>query len=55
MTEDQIERTVERQMDRLDRQLMAGTINQTDYDRCVEVIDEWATEAHMALALGAQA
>ena len=42
MTEEQIELAVERAMDRLDRQLMAGIIDQDQYDEAVRDLDAWA-------------
>ena len=42
MTEDQIEREVERRMDALDARLMRGAISQHDYDREVHLLNRWA-------------
>ena len=42
LTEDQIEQHVERAMNRLDRQFLAGTISQQEYDREVLILDRWA-------------
>lgn len=42
LTEDQIEQHVERAMNRLDRQFLAGTINQQEYDYEVHILDKWA-------------
>jgi hypothetical protein len=42
MTEDQIERYVERAMDRLDAQLMSGKLTQTAYDFEVKRLDDWS-------------
>lgn len=42
LTEDQIEQHVERAMSRLDRQFLAGTISQQEYDREVLILDRWA-------------
>jgi hypothetical protein len=42
MTEDQIERRVERMMDHLDRLLLAGQMPQQDYDAAVKDLDAWA-------------
>ena len=42
LTEDQIEQHVERAMNRLDRQCLAGTISQQEYDREVLILDRWA-------------
>jgi hypothetical protein len=42
MTEDQIERRVERMMDALDAQLMSGALTQGEYDSNVRDLDAWA-------------
>ena len=42
MTEEQIERRVERMMDHLDRVFMAGQIDQKTYDLGVRDLHEWA-------------
>ncbi len=42
MTEDQIERKVERVMNNLDAQLMSYNITQEQYDREVMLLDKWA-------------
>jgi hypothetical protein len=39
MTEDRAERLAEREMDRLDRQLLAGRLSQGEYDSAVRSID----------------
>lgn len=44
ITEDQVERAVERQMDAADRAFMSGKIDQAAYDKLVKDIDAWATE-----------
>jgi hypothetical protein len=44
MTEDQIERRVERAMDRLDARLMDGRLSQAEYDREVIILDKWASQ-----------
>ena len=46
MTEDQIERAVERRMDALDRHLMSGELSQAKYDLAVCELDEWAEEQY---------
>jgi hypothetical protein len=48
MTEDQIERQVERAMDRLDARLMRGELSQAEYDREVSTLDKWAQQQHDA-------
>lgn len=42
MTEDQIERAVERRMDSLDRQLLTGALSQAAYDKATRDMDAWA-------------
>ncbi len=42
MTEDQIERRVERMMDHLDRVFLAGGIDQKTYDAGVKDLNDWA-------------
>jgi len=42
MTEDQIERKVEREMDRIDAQLMSGAIDHDQYEEQVNDLDRWA-------------
>ena len=48
MTEDQIERIVERQMTNLDRQLTKGMITQEEYDQEVKELDMWARDEYSA-------
>lgn len=42
MTEEQIECSVERKFDSLDRRLMAGKLTQEEYDRAADDIHRWA-------------
>ena len=42
MTEEEIERRVERSMDMIDRKLMAGTMSQAEYDQAVKDLNAWA-------------
>jgi hypothetical protein len=42
MTEDQIERAVERQFDSLNAQLMNGSLTQSRYDAASKRISRWA-------------
>lgn len=49
MTSEQIERTVEHQMDALDRRLIGSDYTQTEYDAAVRKLDAWA-EAQYARA-----
>jgi len=44
VTEDQIERAVERRMDVLDRHLMSGELTTDRYMLAVCELDEWAAE-----------
>jgi hypothetical protein len=44
MTEDQIERRVERAMDRLDARLMSDRLSQAEYDREIVALDKWASQ-----------
>ena len=46
MTEAKIERTVENQMNHLDRKLMNGTLEQHLYDIKVEELNSWANEQY---------
>jgi GMP synthase PP-ATPase subunit len=46
MTEEQIERTVERRMDMLDRRYLAGDIPEDMYVKLVEDLDDWAKEEY---------
>jgi hypothetical protein len=44
LTEDQVERAIERQVDAADRAFMAGRISQVDYDKLIRDIDAWGKE-----------
>jgi Ni,Fe-hydrogenase III large subunit len=46
MTEAEIERVVEREMNRLDRELLSGSITQEEYDHEVVQLEKWATEEY---------
>ena len=46
MTEDQIERIVERQMDKLDLQLTKGILTNEEYDVEVLALNEWAEDMY---------
>jgi hypothetical protein len=48
LTEDQIERLVERAMNKLDARLMGGTLSQADYDHEVMILDKWAQQQYDA-------
>lgn len=46
LTEEQIERRVERMMNSLDKQLLEHQISQEEYDAEVKSIAEWAEEQY---------
>ena len=46
LTEEQIERKVEIQIDRLDRHLLSNQITQEQYDRDIMALDTWAIQQH---------
>ena len=46
MTEDQIERIVERQMDKLDLQLTKGMLTNEEYEAEIRELDNWANDAY---------
>ena len=46
LTEDQIERAVEREMNMLDRLLMSNAMTQKQYDQEVKDLDYWAKEKY---------
>jgi hypothetical protein len=50
MTEEQIERTVERNFNRYDAALMAGRIDQQAYDLLARETNKWADAQYVALA-----
>ncbi len=50
MTEDQIERRVERVMDALDGRYMNGLLSQEDYDWEVRNINGWADMEYVRMA-----
>jgi hypothetical protein len=49
MTEEQIERTAERRMNMLDRNLLVGNITQAQYDQLVQDLDDWSKEEYAKL------
>jgi predicted RNA-binding protein associated with RNAse of E/G family len=51
MTEEAIERRVERMMDHLDRVLMSGQITQDNYDKAVQELNQWAEAQYVESAL----
>jgi len=46
LTEEQIERRVERITDSLDRQLMNNSLTQEEYDAEIKHLDQWANEQY---------
>ena len=44
LTEEQVESLVENRMNKLDKKLMQGHINQQDYDHEVMILDKWACQ-----------
>ena len=46
MTENQIERIIERKMDILDDRLMNGQLTQQQYDREVRELNRWARKQY---------
>ena len=46
MTEEQIERRVEKMVDHLDRVFLSGAMSQADYDEEMRSLDEWAREQY---------
>jgi hypothetical protein len=46
LTENQIESIVERQINKLDAQLMSGKLTQSEYDHEVMIVDKWASQQH---------
>jgi hypothetical protein len=47
MTQEQLERKVERYIDHLDRVLLAGQIDQATYDKTMRAIHAWAEAVSM--------
>jgi hypothetical protein len=52
MTEEQIERAVERATDRLDARLMNGTLTQAEYDAAIKELSDWADKAYSFRSYG---
>ena len=46
MTEDQIERIAERQMDKLDRMFTKGIITREEYEAEVDELDSWCQDQY---------
>jgi hypothetical protein len=46
LSEEQIERKVSAQIDRLDRHLLSNQITQEQYDRDIMLLDKWATQQY---------
>lgn len=49
MTEDQIEHIAEREMDRLDKQLLNGSLTQDEYLQEVKALDAWVREEYKGM------
>ena len=49
MDEYQIEVSVERKMDALDRRYMSGAMNETEYKKAVKDLDNWAYSQYDAI------
>lgn len=49
MSENRIERTVEREMNRLDREFMDGMLEEDAYDSEVKELEKWAREEYRIL------
>ena len=47
LTEDQIERRVEKMIDYLDRMFMAGKMTQADYDKRIADTNKWAEAKYL--------
>lgn len=52
LSQEQIERKVERSMNSLDARLMAGKLSQAEYDREVSILDKWAQQQYDARRIG---
>lgn len=50
LTEDQIERKVERMIDALDKSFMNGELTQDAYDKEMKSIDDWAQEQYKRIS-----
>lgn len=50
MTEEQIERIVERKVDALDNRFTTGGVTQEEYDAELAAIDKWAEDQYAACA-----
>lgn len=50
MTEEQIERAVERKIDAIDRLFLLGTYDQAHYDMALKAVDAFAEAAYRQLA-----
>ena len=48
LTEDQIERRIEKMVDNIDRRLMAGLMSPKDYDREMRDLREWERSQYFA-------
>ena len=48
MSEDQIERAVERRVDAIDARFMRGEMTQAEYNAAMREVDAWADAQHAA-------
>lgn len=46
MTEDQIERAVERMIDKADKKFLSGEMTDTEYDMEISIINRWSKEEY---------
>lgn len=44
MTEEQIERYVELQIDGIDRRFMSGKLTQAEYNAAIKAVDKWSQD-----------
>lgn len=46
LSENQIETLVERQIDKLDKNLLSGALTQSEYDHEIMIVDKWASQQY---------
>ncbi len=49
LTEDEIERIVEKHIEALDRRLMNNDMTQQEYEEAVVIVDKWASQQYRNL------
>lgn len=54
LTEEQIERAIERATDTLDRVFMSGGMTQAEYNGELQLLEQWASDAYRSLAMVAR-